>query len=339
MPNADHGSFPRSLSPLAPGALALGLDLGGTKVLAGLVRSDGSVLRTWRFPTPALSGGSAIMQALVDASQEAVASLPPSERAALRGIGVSSAGHIDHRTGAVVYCTPNLPGWSGMPIAANLRAAFPDLSLTVVADNDGNAATYGEAWCGGGRGISDLVMMTLGTGLGGGIIVDGQLLHGSRAGGAEIGHTILVPDGLPCNCGQNGCLESYVSGTALGKAAARAGFWDPAPSSHQLFQMARAGDNQAMGLIRAMADHLGSAIVTIINFLDPERILLGGGVGEQGDILLPLVREAVDRRYGERGWESGRVRMAELGEKAGMIGAAGLVFDRVRREEPLLSEA
>lgn len=321
--------------------LALGLDLGGTKVLAGLVDERGAVIRTWRFPTPAQAGGAAIMEALEAAAQQAIASLEPHDREAVLGIGVSSAGHIDHLTGEVAYCTPNLPGWSGMPIAANLRAAFaaelPD--LVVVADNDGNAATFGEAWCGGGRGVSDLVMMTIGTGLGGGIMLDGRLVHGSRAGGAEIGHTILVPGGLPCNCGQNGCLESYVSGTALGRAAARAGHWEPAPNSVRLFQMAREGDALALGLIREMAEHLGTAIVTIINFLDPERILLGGGVGEQGDLFLPMVRDAVQARYGERGWDPGRVRMAELGEKAGMIGAAGLVFDRARQEERTLSEA
>ncbi len=321
--------------------LALGLDLGGTKVLAGLVDETGKVLRTWRFPTPAEGGGPAIMQALELAASEAIASLEPEQRDSLVGIGVSSAGHIDAQTGKVLYCTPNLPGWSGMAIAENLRAAFSSHfpELVVVADNDGNAATFGEAWCGGGQGVSDLVMMTIGTGLGGGILVDGRLVHGSRAGGAEIGHTILVPNGLPCNCGQNGCLESYVSGTALGKAAARSGHWSPAPSSYQLFQLAREGDANALGLIREMAEHLATAIVTIVNFLDPERILLGGGVGEQGDLFLPMVREAVAARYGERAWDPDRVRMAELGEKAGMIGAAGLVFDRVRREEPSLSEA
>jgi glucokinase len=328
-------------SPNRSPRLALGLDLGGTKVLAGLVDEKGSVLRTWRFPTPAGAGGEAIMQALEVAAQEAIASLEPEQRDALVGIGVSSAGHIDARTGKVIYCTPNLPGWSGMAIADNLRATFVSHfpQIVVVADNDGNAATFGEAWCGGGQGVSDLVMMTIGTGLGGGIIVDGHLVHGSRAGGAEIGHTILVPGGLPCNCGQNGCLESYVSGTALGKAAARSGHWDPAPSSYQLFQMAREGDALALGLIREMAEHLATAIVSIINFLDPERILLGGGVGEQGDLFLPMVREAVAARYGERGWDPDRVRMAELGEKAGMIGAAGLVFDRVRLEERSFSEA
>ncbi|MNX11386.1 Glucokinase [compost metagenome] len=328
-------------SPDRSPRLALGLDLGGTKVFAGLVDETGAVLRTWRFPTPAQGGGEAIMQALSTASQEAIAALDPHERESLVGIGVSSAGHIDPVSGKVLYCTPNLPGWSGMAIADHLRAAFaahfPD--LVVAADNDGNAATFGEAWCGGGQGVDNLVMMTIGTGLGGGIIVDGHLVHGSRAGGAEIGHTILVPDGLPCNCGQNGCLESYVSGTALGKAAARAGHWDPAPSSYQLFQMAREGDALALGLIREMAEHLATAIVTIINFVDPERILLGGGVGEQGDLFLPMVKEAVSRRYGERGWDPERVRMAVLGEKAGMIGAAGLVFDRARRENRTLSEA
>ncbi|HEY9857110.1 MAG TPA: ROK family protein [Stenomitos sp.] len=304
---------------------ALGLDLGGTKIFAGLVDGAGNVLNQWRISTPTGGGGPAILKALVEAVGTITGNLSSEERDRLVGVGVSSAGHINHQTGVVEYCTPNLPGWSGTHVTEAITAAH---RLPAVADNDGNCAAYGEFWVGAGRGVQNLVALTIGTGLGGGIIVDGQMVRGARGGGAEIGHTILVPAGYPCNCGQQGCIESYVSGTALAKAAERSGHWSPAPSSHQIFEWARSGDDKALGLVQDMARHLAVGMVTIINFLDPERIIVGGGVSSQGDLFMPMVREFVTELYGERGWDASNVVLAELGERAGMIGAAGQAFER-----------
>lgn len=304
---------------------ALGLDLGGTKIFAGLVDGTGHVRQQWRIATPAGEGGPAILRSLVEAVGTITSNLSAEERDRLVGVGVSSAGHIDHQTGIVNYCTPNLPGWGGTHITEAITAAH---RLPAVADNDGNCAAYGEYWVGAGRGVQNLVALTIGTGLGGGILVDGHLVRGARGGGAEIGHTILQPGGHPCNCGQLGCIESYVSGTALAKAAERSGHWASAPSSHQIFEWARAGEAQALGLVRDMARHLATGMVTLINFLDPERIIVGGGVSSQGDLFMPMVREFVTELYGARGWDSRNVVLAQLGERAGMIGAAGQAFER-----------
>lgn len=304
---------------------ALGLDLGGTKIFAGLVDGTGKVRQQWRISTPTGGGGPAILKALVEAVGTILGNLSQEERDRLVGVGVSSAGHINQATGVVEYCTPNLPGWTGTHVTEALTQAH---RLPVMADNDGNCAAYGEYWLGAGRGVENLVALTIGTGLGGGILVDGKLVRGARSGGAEIGHTILMPGGYPCNCGQLGCIESYVSGTALAKAAERAGHWDPSPSSHMIFEWARAGDERALGLVRDMARHLAVGLVTIINFVDPERIIVGGGVSSQGDLFMPMVREYVTELYGARGWDTRNLVLAELGEGAGMIGAAGQAFAR-----------
>lgn len=304
---------------------ALGLDLGGTKIFAGLVDGTGNVRQQWRLSTPTGGGGPAILRALVEAIGTITGNLSQEDRDRLIGVGVSSAGHINRQIGVVEYCTPNLPGWTGMRVTDAITEAY---RLPTVADNDGNCAAYGEYWVGAGRGVQNLVALTIGTGLGGGIIVDGKMVRGARGGGAEIGHTILQPGGHPCNCGQQGCLESYVSGTALAKAAERTRYWDPAPSSHMIFEWARAGDERALGLVRDMARHLAVGLVTIINFLDPERILVGGGVSNQGDLFMPMAREFVTELYGERGWDAGNLVLAELGDRAGMIGAAGQAFER-----------
>ncbi|MNX87300.1 Glucokinase [compost metagenome] len=306
-------------------AYALGLDLGGTKILAGLVDGEGRVHAEWRLPTPTEGGGPAILAALVEGVGTLKAELSAEQRARLIGVGVSSAGHVNHMTGVVEYCTPNLPGWSGTHVTEALERAH---GIPACADNDANCAAFGEYWVGAGKGVRNLVALTIGTGLGGGIIANGEMVRGVRGGGAEIGHFILVPDGLPCNCGQNGCIESYVSGTALAKAAVRAGHWSPSPSSHQIFEMARAGDEKALGLLRDMARHFARGIVTIIAFLDPERIVVGGGVSEQADLFLPLVREQIPALYGERGWDASALVPAALGARAGMIGAAGQAFAR-----------
>ena len=306
-------------------AFALGLDLGGTKILAGLVDETGIVHHEWRLATPVEGGGEAIMQGLIDAVATIRGQLSASQAAGLVGIGVSTAGHVDHVQGKVLYCTGNVPGWSGMPVAERLEAAC---GLGVTVDNDANCAAYGEYWAGAGRGVANLLAITLGTGLGGGIVADGHVIRGARGGGAELGHLILVPDGRSCNCGQNGCWESYASGTAIARSARELGTWGPEVTSHEVFAKARAGDAAALGVIHQMADHLAIGIVSMINILDPQRIVIGGGVSNQADLYLPRVREQVTARYGERGWDVQEIRVAALGERAGMIGAAGEALAR-----------
>lgn len=305
----------------APG-LAIGLDVGGTKILGGLV--DGFTRRVRheiRIPTPAGAGAEGILAALAEAARQLLAAAGDQP---LVGIGVSSAGHVDWETGRIVDGTPNIPGWSGTPLAQELHAAT---GLPVSCDNDGNAAAYGEAWAGAGRGRKAIVALTLGTGFGGGIIERGTVLRGHKGGGGELGHMILVPDGRPCNCGQRGCVEAYVSGTALTREARN--LWGEGADGRTVFERARKGEALALELVDEFGRYLAVAIVTIFSIADPELVLIGGGIASQADLFLPRVKSRVTRYVAGRGrYDAEQIRLAELGERAGMIGAAGQALAR-----------
>jgi glucokinase len=299
--------------------LAIGLDIGGTKILGGLCSAEGQVIHEVRVPTPGSAGRDAIMAALAEAAREARAAA----RGPVVGIGVSSAGHVDWETGDVVDGTPNLPGWAGTRLGAGLEAAT---GLPVCCDNDGNAAAFGEAWAGAGRGCKAIAAITLGTGFGAGLYDRGTIVRGARGGGGELGHVVLVPDGRPCNCGMVGCVEAYVSGTALGKQAQAA--WGRDATSRDVFTRARAGDGLALELVDEFARHLALIIVSIFNIADPERVLLGGGLCAEADLFLPLARRRVERYLGGKRWSPDQVQLATLGELASMVGAAGQAFAR-----------
>ena len=306
-------------------ALALRLDVGGTKTLTALVDETGRRLCERRTPTPAADGGPAVLAALGEAAERAIAALEPAERAALAGVGVSAAGQIDHARGVVAYAAPTLPGWTGTPVGPALSER---LGLRVVVDNDANAAAYGEWWAGAGQGAASLVAITVGTGVGGGIVLAGQVLRGARWRGGELGHMIVQAEGVRCHCGQTGCLEAYASGTAIARLAreARPG-WEP--DGRAVFAAAEAGDELAQAVLRRSARVLACGIVTVLTMVDPERFLLGGGVATQ-PTYLGLVREALadPTVSGARGFDPERLGLAGLGEAAGAVGAAGLLLAR-----------
>lgn len=300
--------------------IAVGLDVGGTKILGGLVEEGtGRVLVEERFPTPSNGGAAGIIESMI----AAVSALASSPAGAPIAVGVSSAGHVDWETGDIVDGTPNIPGWAGTPLGARLQSAT---GLDVCCDNDGNAAAWGEAWAGAGRDMRALVAVTLGTGFGAGIYDRGHLLRGAHGGGAEIGHLILVPDGRPCNCGQAGCVEAYVSGTALGKQAKA--IWGEEASSRSVFSRARQGDAMALSLLDEFSRHLALVCVSLFNLCDPERILIGGGIAAQGDLFMPQTKAWLARLLGGRRWSVDQVAPAALGERAGMVGAAGQALAR-----------
>ncbi|MBC7544574.1 MAG: ROK family protein [Candidatus Sericytochromatia bacterium] len=315
--------------------LVVGLDIGGTKLNAGLVTADGVVVTRARRPTPASEGGPAVYAAVESLVAELIAAAP----APVTAIGVGSPGHIDFATGNVTWCTPNLPGWSGLPLASNLAARF---GIPTVADNDANAALYGEVWQGGARGCEHALLLTLGTGVGGGILSHGQMIRGHRGGGAELGHIIIAIDGRPCNCGQRGCRESYPPGPPGGTVARErpsagepSGRAAPAGSiaavtSHHVFAAFHTGDPVARSVMGELADHLAVGIVTLVNIFQPERILLGGGVASQGDVLLELIRMATRTRFCNAPLAADLIDLARLGEDAGLIGAAGLAWHHVQ---------
>ncbi len=313
----------------------LGLDLGGTNIKAGLSDERGNLRSRCARPTPR-TNFDAVAAALGDAAVEAVkaAGLNLADVAAA---GVGTPGLVDTAAG-VVRDAPNLPGFQNAPLGDALARR---LGCRVLVENDANAAAYGEFWAGAGRrgagrgeAVRDLVMLTLGTGVGGGIVSDGRVLHGCRGLAAEVGHMIVTDAGRPCACGQRGCLEAYASAGAVAARAAEAVTAGQSTilskhvgplTAEVVFAAARQGDAPALCIVQQAADALGVACVNLCRLLDPQMIVLGGGMAEAGDFLLDRVRAAyAGRNWSLAGATAVRIEAAVLGNDAGMIGAAGI---------------
>ncbi len=325
VPERPHAASGRTGAGTAAGApVAIGLDIGGTKILGGLVEArTGRILAEHREPTPAGDGPAGIMRALITTARYLAAAADPV------AIGVSSAGHVDWDTGVVVDGTPNLPGWAGTAIAPELADAT---GLPTCCDNDGNAAAFGEAWVGGGKGRDAVVAITLGTGFGAGFYDRGHLLRGSRGGGAEAGHLILHPGGRQCNCGQRGCVEAYVSGTALARQARER--WGEGSGTHELFAHAAGGDAEARALLNEFAHDLALTLASLFNLCDPDVVLIGGGLANQSGAFMPQVRMDLAQIFAGRRFDIAAVQVAALGEYAGLVGAAGEALVRFAGQAP-----
>jgi glucokinase len=310
----------------------IGVDIGGTKIAAGVVSAEGEVLARVRRQTPATDP-----QAIEDAVVDAVAELRADH--AVEAVGVAAAGFVDAGRSTVVFA-PNL-AWRDEPLGADLARA---LGLPVVVENDANAAGWAEFVHGAGRDVQDMVMLTIGTGLGGGVIVGGELLRGPHGFAAELGHVRVVPDGHPCGCGNRGCWEQYASGRALVREA-RAMVSAAGPFAQGLLDLAggdagavagphvtaaaRAGDAAAQDLLADLGRWIGEGAAGVVAVLDSSAVVVGGGVAEAGDLLLEPARAAFHRQLPARGYRpEAQLLQAELGNDAGMIGVADLARRR-----------
>ena len=296
-------------------AHAIGVDLGGTKILAGVVTRDGEILRRHERATPHDSQDSVVREL-----EAAVQELLEADVGAV-GFGVPSP--IDQVLGVVVECV-NLP-LQDFALREHMTTRF---GLPVGLDNDANAAAIGEWRAGAGRGADDLVMLTLGTGLGGGVIAGGRPFRGSRGTGIELGHVVIVHDGRRCQggCRGRGHLEPYVSGLAATEAAREA--FGPTADARRLIQLAAEGDATARGILAEMGRHLGSGMGSFVNIFAPELIVIGGGFGVASwDYLIPAAEEVLQREALRPMRDQVRVAPAELGTAAGLIGAAFVAFD------------
>jgi glucokinase len=290
----------------------IGVDVGGTKILAGLVGRDGVVAAHREYATPVESEDT-----LLDGLEAAVREFLDESVAAV-GFGIPS--QIDQRSG-VALGSVNIP-LRGVPFRDTMATR---LGLPVGIDNDANAAAIAEWTAGAGRGTTDMVMLTLGTGVGGGLILAGKPYRGWFGAGAEIGHMVIVHDGVRCRCGGYGHLESYVSGKAADELAREA--FGPAVDAHRLVRLATEGDAQAIELLRGIGEHLGSGIASLVNIFNPELIVVGGGFAAAGDFLFGPAKTIADREALVSVRDSYRVVRAELGTSAGMIGAAMVAFE------------
>lgn len=313
--------------------LAIGIDLGGTNLKGAAVDPHGRILAKRTDPCEVRRGPDAVvadMAELIDALLAEV-SVPRSE---LVGVGLGTPGPLSQREGRILK-TANLPGWQDVPIAAMLaeRTGGP-----VTLDNDGNAAAFGEFWAGAGRGCDDLVMLTLGTGVGAGVVLGGRVLHGHFENAAELGHTIVAVDGLPCSCGQRGCLERYASAAGVARrvveavregesstlsGAVHAG---EAIDSRRVVECALAGDALCRRIWDEACLYLAVACINIQHAYNPARVILGGGMSSAGDFLLDRVKEHAQRRKWSLHEDLPDIVLAGLGKGAGMVGAAGLAW-------------
>jgi len=308
--------------------LACGIDVGGTKIAGGVVDAAGCILEELKVESPADDA---------QAMEEAIATLVTelASRHDIACVGIGAAGYVDSGRAHVLFA-PNL-AWRDLDLKAELEAR---VHLPVVVENDANAAAWGEFAFGAGKDIDDLLLVTVGTGVGGGIVLDGNLHRGAFGVAAEIGHMRVVPGGVLCGCGNHGCLESYGSGTALvreARAAAeggsllardlldRAGGDVSAINGPLITEAARAGDPFAMERLADLGTWLGEGIASLAAVLDPAMVAIGGGVSEAEDLLLDPIRAAFGKQLTGRGHRPvAEIRKAELGNKAGLIGAADL---------------
>jgi glucokinase len=295
------------------GNRVIGVDLGGTKILAGVVDDRGQVERRREYPTPTAS-----QDELLAGLDAAIEELLTEDIAAL-GFGLPSP--IDQKAGRALQAV-NIPLDESVDFRGRMRERF---GLPVGIENDANAAAYAEFKFGAARDVETMVMLTLGTGCGGGAVVDGKLFRGW----AEFGHMVIVHDGIPCQgtCTGRGHLEPYVTGVAATKLA-QAEF-GPAVDAHRLVRLANEGEQRAVEILDGIGRHLGSGIGTLVNIFNPELVVIGGGFAAAGDFVLEPAREVMRREALAHAGDRIPIVRAELGTAAGLIGAGLVAFDAV----------
>ncbi len=312
----------------------VGVDLGGSTINVGVVPFDGgTVLGMRSLPTEPQRGPKAVVDRIAkmirDAVRDARREAELREEAVI-GVGLGSPGPLDRETGTILD-TPNL-GWRNFPLRDLIANA---VGLDVVLDNDANAATLGEWWLGAARGADPVVGVTLGTGIGGGIVLGGRVYHGASDAAGEFGHMTIDSTGRKCNCGNYGCLEAYASGPAIAARAVEGletGSSSLLPdmvggeldriSAATVYEAIVAGDAYAADVMRETAKFLGTGLANLINLLNPELIVISGGVTRAGDHLFEPLRAEVRRRAFSEAADACRIVSSELGDMAGVIGAA-----------------
>ncbi len=314
---------------------SIGIDLGGTDIKAGLVSATGELSCQVVLPTHVDAGPKAVALRIAEATREVLAKAEEQRTTDIIGIGLGAPGLIIAETG-VVHFSPNFPGWTDIPLVDDVKKALGIQSLPVFMDNDVNAMTLGELRHGAGVGYQSIVALTLGTGVGGGVVIDGQVYHGSRNTAGELGHTVVEPNGRYCGCGNQGCLEAYagakniVERTQEKIAAGSNTKLTSELTPKRIAAAAHAGDSLAVEIFAETGVYIGIALTSIAHVLNPEVAIIGGGIAEAGESLLfePIRNEFTRRAMDIPGMM--KVVPATLGNRAGIVGAAMLAFSMGR---------
>jgi glucokinase len=320
-----------------PDDLVLALDVGGTKLAAGVVTGDGRVLSFVVEPSQVEDGPEVMIARHLELGRDAVdqAGVP---WASVRAVGIACGGPLD-LTAGIIQSPPNLPGWDNVPLASMVSAA---LDRPAVVDNDATAGALAEYWFGaGGSGsVRHLVYLTISTGVGGGLILDGKVYRGAAGNAGELGHLTVMYEGRQCGCGRRGCLEAYVSGTNIARRAVEAlaageasSLRDlPVVTAQNVAEAAVGGDRLAARIWDETTAILGSALANVLDVFNPELVVLGGGVTRAGDQLLLPVREAAFAQALPPAAHAGEIVLSSLGDRLGVVSAAAIAFERLPRE-------
>lgn len=314
------------------GRVVIGVDLGGTNLRTALLSPDGDILAKHKEPTYASEGWKNVVTRLIDSIKG------QQESAGKRGlsvtaVGVGVPGVIQSDRGIVVK-SPNFPDWNNLPIKDSLEKA---LNLPVTVENDANAAALGEQWRGAGCGIKSMILLTLGTGVGGGIILNNQIWQGADGMAGELGHMTIIPDGRRCGCGNTGCLEMYASARGIVQSyrerRAQALPSSGEITSEQVYEAARTGEARALEVMQGMGRLLGIGIANLINIFNPEMIVIGGGVKDAWPLFIRTARDEIRNRAFEVPAARTEIVPSRLGDDAGMVGAAAAALQNMEKKE------
>lgn len=319
---------------------AVGIDLGGTNIKAGLVDKNGKIQSRLSIKTNYNADPLIISNQIFELIEEIInsansttaetgAGLKPAP-VSIAGIGLGSPGLIDKKGETIIF-SPNLPKWRNIPVKRMLTERF---SMPCVLENDANAAAWGEKWAGAGKEASSMVVLTLGTGIGGGIVIDNKLWRGANNVAGEIGHMVIQMNGPKCNCGNYGCFEVFASATAmvrrfkeLLKSGASSSLKDLSEiTAKAINDAAFQGDRASLDIIKETGQYLGIAIVNIMHVLNPEIIVLTGGMIGSGELLMNPIKEVINQKAFEASYKDTKIVFSKLGNDAGIIGAAGCLL-------------
>lgn len=304
----------------------VGLDLGGTKIYTALVDLNGTIIKEKVVETLAFEGEEAVINRMMDTIDYVIEG---TDKELIKAIGIGAPGALDLKEGIVME-SPNLP-FENFELVGKIRARY---DLPTYLDNDANVATLGEYRFGAGKGTENMIYMTVSTGIGGGAILNGKIFRGSTGNALEIGHTTISQERTRCGCGNLGCSESLASGTAIGKRAKEAVNSNAETSlknyddvtSKEVFMEAAKGDRVAKEILNTSLTYLGITVANVITSFDPEKVVIGGGVINGGDIVLETVKEEVAKRCMKVFVDSCSIEKAKLGGQAGVLGAAALAI-------------
>jgi len=318
------------------GLPVLAIDLGGTKIRTAIISNEGRIIAKDYSLTLADEGVEAVTGRIFSAIDHLL-SLRNIDSSQLHSISIAAAGAIDLRNG-LVTSSPHLPGWHDVPLRDIVKSKCRVDTFLI---NDASAAALGEHEFGAGRGVNSLVLLTVGTGIGGGIIINGKLYSGASGSAGEIGHMTIDVNGQRCSCGNTGCLETLASGTAMaGEAIKRIKQGEKSSlteiaegeieniTAEKVSVAAQSGDSLALGVISEAATYLGAGMVNLVNIFNPEVIIVGGGVAKMGDLLLSPARKVVRERAFELPAQAVRIVPAQLGDDSGLLGAAVFAFQQ-----------